>query len=408
MDHCQLCGGRAVEPLLDLGAHPSTSALLVERDQAEPAYGIAVAQCATCGLMQLTQPWPHEALIPRFEWMTYREPEDHLDGVVDTLMALLPVGSDGVVAGITTKDDTMLERFRQREGIRQVWRLDYRNDLELSVPHAGIESVQHAVTPHRLASVVDRRGPADLVIVRHILEHAEDIQEFLAGVATLVRSGGLLMLEVPDCTTGIAGHDYTMIWEEHSVYFTPETFFSVLARHGFTTVHKLVVPYRTENCLILIARKTGDIVEPIWPLPTASLANGRAYAADFQSVTARLQALFADYRLRGGIALYGAGHLTASFLNYHGLAEHVSFVVDDTPQKQGLFVPGARLPVVSSAVLAESGVMLCLLGLAPEHENKVIARNSAFIAQGGVFRSIFAGSRRAIHELFLPFDGDLS
>lgn len=77
-------------------------------------------------------------------------------------------------------------------------------------------------------------------------------------------------------------------------------------------------------------------------------------------------------------------------------------MIDDNPHKAGCFLPGARLPITGSAGLADSGVRLCLTCFAPENEDRVIARHSAFIDAGGRFLSIFPGSTRYL----LASDGD--
>ena len=83
-------------------------------------------------------------------------------------------------------------------------------------------------------------------------------------------------------------------------------------------------------------------------------------------------------------------------MNFHGLAELFDFVADDTPQKQGRFLPGARLPILPSEELVRRRVALCLLALSIGNEDRVIARNAAFVETGGTFRSIFAASPRSI------------
>ena len=100
--------------------------------------------------------------------------------------------------------------------------------------------------------------------------------------------------------------------------------------------------------------------------------------------------------------MYGAGHLTCAFVYFHDLAEEISFVVDDTPQKQGRFLPKCGVPIRPKEALDGAQTPLCLLGLSPEIEDKVIANNGRFVAAGGKFGSIFAASDRSMRKLLPP------
>jgi hypothetical protein len=95
--------------------------------------------------------------------------------------------------------------------------------------------------------------------------------------------------------------------------------------------------------------------------------------------------------------MFGAGHLAVTFLTIMNAPGLIDFVVDDNPNKRGLFMPGSRLPIVGSDVLhASPDVTLCLLGLNPLSEQKVMDRQAAFTARGGVFKSVFPSSAVAL------------
>ena len=320
--------------------------------------------------------------------------------MVEQLAGLPGITRDSVIAGLTSKDDTTLDRFRKR-GFHNVWRVDLASDLGVTDPCANIETVQKLATPARLAPISARRGLADLLIVRHIIEHAEDLKAFVEGCAALVRAGGYIMVELPDCSTSLSLQDYAMIWEEHSLYFVPETFAGVLGIGGFETLRTDIYPLPFENCIVEIARKTGRVARPAaTPSRRAAAGTLARYAAAWQPRTAALRSKLETWRReRGRIALFGAGHLACAFVNFHGLGDLVEFVADDTPQKQGLFLPGARLPIVPSTRLVEDGISLAILALSIGNEDRVIERNAAFANAGGAFTSIFAASPRSIRTL---------
>lgn len=397
MTPCGICGEATLREHIDVGEHPVASFFLERADAPERPARLALGQCETCGTIQSTAVVPHTALIPPYDWLPAREPEEHLDAVVERILGLDGVGTDLVIGALTYKDDTTVERFR-RKGFVRTWRIDLAEDLGVADPRASIETVQALTEPGRMAAIAGRHGAADILIVRHILEHAEDLSRFMAGLAELVRPGGLLMLEVPDCSTSLAHNDYCMIWEEHSFYFTPETFGQVLHLGGFELVDLHVYPLPFENSMVLLARRTAAS-GAFEPALEAQAQQGllERYAQAFDPARRELRETLEEVRrTRGPIALFGAGHLAHAFTNFMGVADLVDFVADDTPMKQGKFLPGARLPILPSGELVSRGIRLCLLALSINNENAVIGRNSAFVKGGGEFRSIFRTSPRSI------------
>jgi hypothetical protein len=397
---CLVCNSHRLTPRLDLGAHPVSSFFLRERNAPETAYNVTLGDCADCGTIQAMQPVPHHALVPPYDWLFAREPEEHLDATVENIVALPGVTTDCVVGALTYKDDTTVDRFR-RKGFQNTWRVSVRDDLGVDNPAANIETVQKLTTADRMAAIAAKHGAADILIVRHILEHAEDVQGFLAGLAAMVKPGGIIMVEVPDCTTSLKLNDYCMVWEEHSLYLTPKTFLGLLARAGFEPIRTDIYPLPFENSLVQLARRGTPQAAPLTPAEVAAeLTLLPAYAEAFPAKTAGLRAALTKLRAeKGPIALFGAGHLACHFVNFHGLADLIDFVADDTPQKQNLYLPGARLLILPSGEMVARGVKTCLFALSINNENNVVARNQAFLDQGGTFYSIFAASPRSVHAL---------
>jgi len=399
-NRCALCGKPTLTPLLNLGPQPICNRFLSHgAAEAEFRHPLVLGYCPDCDLAQLVDPVPAAQLAPPFDWISYNEPEGHLDGLTELLAALPGMTEGSRVGAVSFKDDTTLARL-ERLGLRGGWRIDPAGDLGIDRPGAGVETIQDRLTPERAAAIAERYGRADLLIVRHILEHAHDLASFVASLKTLTAPEGYLVLEVPDCSRAFAGRDYTTLWEEHPIYFTPDSFRRLCERCGFQVLQFLCYPYGFENSLVAVL-KTGATpgTQPETgqgaanPSPPAGEQLVAGFAADFPAVRDRVRSYLAG---EGKVALFGAGHLACTYLNLFDLAELVEFVADDNPHKQGLLMPGSRVPILRSAALLEDGINLALLSLSPEIEELVIGRNAGFSESGGSFASIFPFSRHAL------------
>ena len=394
---CLGCGAGRVEVLVDLGPQPPSNRF--ERADARPAdtHPLVVGQCNACALVQLLDPMSPAMAKSRFAWLTYNEPEGHLDDLAGRLRVLPGIDASSRIVGVTYKDDTTLARFN-RLGYANTYRYDMASDLDLPDPCAGLESIQGAIDEQRAAALAARHGVADLLMVRHILEHAHRPGIFLRALRSLVKPGGYLVFEMPDCTKFIGACDYSFLWEEHVTYFSEQSLRAFLKAAGIALQAIHLYPYPLEDSLIAVVRnapaaKEGAEVGGMG----AALAAGREFGARHAEAAERMRDLFSRWRRDDKrVAVFGAGHLAAKFINFFRLGGMVDCVIDDNAHKQELLMPGSRLPIRGSAALAS--IDLCLLSLNPESEQKVLAKNQSFLDRGGRFLSIFASSTRAAQK----------
>lgn len=402
MSVCRVCCTGPVESALALGRQP-VSSHFTATDQHAVAHDLSLGVCLACGVVQLVEPFPFRDLVPPYDWITYREPEEHLDGVVDALLSRVPLPSDAVILGLSFKDRSTLDRLK-RLGLSRCHLIDVVHDLGSTTPNANIESVPGLLTPDIAQKIRAERGPAHLIVARHVLEHAEEAGRFVATLGDMLVPGGALVLEVPDCTANLQRQDYTMLWEEHVTYFTAETLPQILAASGLTSIGLDTHPFPFEDVLVMTAVRGPGRGNKTHTVSAEAVARNVAlthqYAEAFGPWTERYRELCQRLTRDGRkLALYGAGHLSAAFVNFHGLGEYFAFVVDDTPQKQGLYLPGCGLPIVAREALNSDQIVACLMGFAPQIEDKVIANNAGFQEAGGSFYSIFADSQRSIRNV---------
>lgn len=393
---CIGCDSHTVKTIIDLGLQPPSNRFLASGKDACETHHLQFGYCSCCNLAQLVNPMPSDMVRSHHAWISYNEPEGHLDGLVDCLCEIGEVTERTRIFGVTYKDDSTLARFGKL-GVIDTYRLDQKTDLGINESLANLETIQSELTADRAREVADRIGLADIVFVRHILEHAHRPVELLEACQHLVKPGGLLVFEVPDCRKVLDGQDHCFIWEEHITYFVPETLKSFLKFAGFHDVIIKVYPYPMEDSLIAIVRN-----ERAAPIRPTALKNEESRLQHFGTSFLERGALIKNHlqslQAQGAqIVLFGAGHLAVKFINFYGLAPFLCGIIDDNPNKQDLFLPASALPIIDSHQLENGKIVLCLLTLNPESEQKVLKANAGYVERGGKFRSIFSASSNSIN-----------
>ncbi len=396
MKKCVACG-LEIKQALKIENQPISNRFLISQGEKEHTHPITVVQCSSCGLIQLVDLVPWRALVPLYSWIKYNEPEKHLDDFVKKLTSLDNINDKSKILGVSYKEDTTLARFTN-QGYNNIYRLDTKDDLGIENPNSGIESVQGEFTTDKIKEFVKKNGPYDLVIARHILEHCHNPKEFIASLKMLTADEGYIAFEIPDTSYSLKNNIYTMIWEEHTLYFTPETFRNFFSFFGLKVIDFLTYEYPNENSLAVITKIGGTQNKfPAQKELKEETARMESFASGFLNYKSVLHNYLSEYKKRkGSISFLGAGHHSISFINYFDLGKYIDFVADDNPKKQGMFMPGSSIPILGSDRLLKNDIKLCLTALSPESEEKVIQKNKEFLDKGGALTSIFRGSKYAL------------
>jgi hypothetical protein len=387
-NECKCCGAALTGLRLDLGELPACNRFL-KIDAVPETHPLVMAECPSCGLVQLAVYPPSAFVVPRVPWIRYREPETHLDNLAAKLMPSLPRAAQ--VLGIGPFDTPLLERLA---------RLGLGYDiLDLTAVGAGgeagrypyLETIQACLPA--LDPTAARGGPAHLVVCRYLLEHCHDPVPALVGLKRLLAPEGKLLIEVPDSEKFLSRADYSFIWEEHICYFSEPTLCRLATRAGFRVTWLMRYEGAFEDTLVAVL-ESSDEADVSTPAAEARSGWFHTYKENFSGVREAWQTRLRDLALGGrGIALLGVGHQAIMFVNVLGLQRFVSHVADDQTSKQGYYAPGIAAPIVPSTVLAaDPDIGSWLLAVSQQSQTEVRTKFAALLERGLRMYSIFPES----------------
>jgi hypothetical protein len=397
---CISCGEIGVIECLNLGAQPVSNRYPISVKDKLFTHPLKLGLCDKCGLVQLIAPMPPDEVTPIYNWLTYNEPEAHLDSLVESVCHKLEKESDSKILGITYKDDSTIARL-EKKGFKKSHRLDAEEDLMMYKSLASLETIQHMLNQVKAAEIVSRIGLSDIVVARHILEHAHNPRELMAAISTLCKPDGLIVIEIPDSAKVFNGGDHCFIWEEHLSYFTYKTLENFLKAAGFNNFQIYRYPYIMEDSLVAVienraSKKNYEVGYEIDEYKLAEL-----FASTFMSKKSKIKQLLNSLRSEGkSIVMFGAGHLSAKYVNLYDISSVLAGIIDDNPHKLGRTMPGSGLSIIASSELVKQRIDLCLLTLNPESERRVRKANAEYLEQGGEFVSIFSTSFDSLEKKY--------
>ena len=195
---------------------------------------------------------------------------------------------------------------------------------------------------------------ADLIVCRHVLEHIEDPDAFIAQVRRAVGDQqSIVFFEVPNSLWTIREGGIWDIIYEHCSYFSPHSLAYLFSKHGFRV---LAVNEVFGGQFLTIEAVPGD--GPAGDMGQQAdlerlTADARAFAANFAAKRDQWMTRLADLATSGkrGV-IWGAGSKGVTFLNALNAGDEIAAVVDINPRKQGKFIAGTAQRIVAPAELA--------------------------------------------------------
>jgi len=383
---CKICHQNSLKMIVDGGLQPICNRYLETQDKEEFKKQLILSQCQTCGTIQILDPFPIEEIVPKYNWIKYNEPEKHLDQLTKQICDITNINPCSKVIGLSYKDKPLVERLKS---LCNAYQIHPPNDFNAS--GLNIEDLLASFSKDKVKKFIEKNGRADVVIARHILEHTSNPILFVECIKEMLHPSGYIVFEVPDCKRAIETNDYTMIWEEHVLYFTKKNLLLFFEKTSLQTESFETYPYALEDVLIGITKKSSDKKNTyISDNVTDELTYGKRYGEKFLHISQKIKQRFKQLRQQyGEVVLLGAGHMACSFINLMDISNEINCVIDDHPSKQGLLMPLSHLPIKSSDYLMEKNIRVCISAINPENETKLISKFNKYVEKGGKFYSIY-------------------
>lgn len=382
-------------PLINFGAHPVAHHFVTDLSQPEYVQPVNLYLCEECGLLQIVDPVPPEMVYTNYVCLSSWKHQPHIPRLVQMVEQLPGLTKTSRIIEVGSNDGRFLQALRER-GFQNVLGIEPAQDAQEASRQNGVETIGAYFTIATAKDIVAKHGQFDLFIARQVFEHVTDLMDFRDAIQLVLANKGFVLIEVPDAALNLTAPDYSL-WEEHVNYFTLDTLRAFLARGNIRVTHSETVLFSGKTLVVVGEKHTGS------PLPTSQsyLNKIHTQAIVYRDRWPDFKEHFIGYLRRhkeagGRVAVYGAGCRCCSLINFVGLGPYIEFVADDQPEKQGKYMPGSHLPIVSGDELEKKSVNLCLLAVNTECEEKVIAKHPAFQEAGGQFASILPPSDRLL------------
>ena len=357
---CRHCGSSLAHEVIDLGHQPPSNAYLRAEQLALPevTYPLKVFVCTNCWLMQLPAHASADQLFtPDYSYFSSTSSSwcKHAKSFVIQAIDRLGLDENSYVVELASNDGYLLQYVKQKE-----------------IPCLGIEPTHATAEAARAKGIetleeffgsmlADKLPKADLIVANNVLAHVPDINDFVLGIACLLKPSGQASIEFPHLLKLLEGNQFDTIYHEHYSYLSLKAAQRIVRKAGLEVIDVEQLSTHGGSLRIWLAHEgkveVADSVaqvismEDAFALETCEAYVGfqqRAESAKFDLLKFLVSAKQNGKRVVG----YGAAAKGNTLLNYAGVrTDLLSFVADQAPSKQGKYLPGSHIPIVPPSCL---------------------------------------------------------
>jgi len=365
---CRFCGTALRHTFVDLGMSPLCESYLAaeQLNQMEPFYPLQVFVCQKCFLVQLQEYVSAESIFTEYAYFSsYSESWlAHAKSYTVQMIERFALGPYSQVVEVASNDGYLLQYF-VAAGIPSLG-IEPAANVAAAAAKKGVPTLVQFFDRESAGRLAAEGKKADLLLGNNVLAQVPDVNSFVAGLAVLLKPGGVITMEFPHLMSLMEQSQFDTIYHEHFSYFSLLSAEKIFSAAGLALFDVELLPTHGGSLRIYACHKddggkneSSRLISLRAKEEAVGLSKLDSYGVFAERVKETKYALLEfliDARRDGKqVAGYGAPGKGNTLLNYCGIrSDLLTYTVDRNPYKQGKFLPGSHIPICSPERIAET------------------------------------------------------
>lgn len=359
---CRHCQSSLTLSFADLGSSPPSNSYLTQDKLSAPErwYPLRVLTCTNCWLVQ-TEDFAKRDEFFSADYAYFSSFSDswlkHSEAYVAAMVGRFGLDAGSLVVEVASNDGYLLQYVKARD--IPTLGIEPTASTAKVAREKGIETIEEFFGVDLAQRLVNEGKAADLTAANNVLAHVPDINDFVAGFATLLKPGGVSTFEFPHLMRLVEGAQFDTIYHEHYSYLSLTAVTRIFAANGLAvfdveeiTTHGgslRVFAQRSDSGQQAVSERVAAMLEREGAVGVTTEGYYASLQQAAERIATELVAFLAEARQQGKtVAGYGAAAKGNTLMNFAGVRPHLlPWIVDRNPAKQATLAPGTRIPIVA-------------------------------------------------------------
>ena len=357
--NCRFCNTNLTKIFVDLGMSPLANSFLTTDmlEKEERFYPLQAFVCDKCFLVQLPEIESPENIFRDYAYFSsYSETWlKHSENYVNAMLQRFDFDSKSLVVEIASNDGYLLQFFKKKDV--PVLGIEPAENVAKVAEQKGIPTLVKFFSEKTANELLSEDKKADLIVGNNVLAHVPNLNDFVEGMRVLLKPNGVITMEFPHLLQLIKQNQFDTIYHEHFSYF------SFLTVQKIFSFHKLIIfdveelsthggslrifAKHFENDSHNVSDRVSELLEKEKKFGLENIKAYTSFSEKVKTTKKKINEFFNRAKNENKkIVCYGASAKGNTLLNYCGIGtDFVDYAVDQSPYKQGLYLPGTHIPI---------------------------------------------------------------
>ena len=393
---CRQCNSSDLTLAIKIKETPTANSF-VKKSQitlTQPKYPLNVYFCNSCKHLQLV-----DVIDPQYLYKNYlyvsgtskifvKHFKNYFKSIKENYF------KNGLIIDIGSNDGTLLSFFKE-DGF-EVLGIEPAKKIANEALNKGIPTLIDFFSNELSKKILTSHGSAAVITANNVFAHIDNPKSFLKGIKTLIKgSKGIFIVEVSYLLDVIKDNLFDTIYHEHLDYHSIISLNRFFIENGLEIFNIEHVDSHGGSVRVFTQIIDGqfEISNSVKEFLLNEIESGLdrietylQFSKKINNIGSELKTFLKLLKSKGKTIIgYGAPAKATTLMYHFDIGpEIISYIIDDSKWKQGLYTPGMHIPIVSKNHLKEQKPDYILI-LAWNFASSIIKNNKDFHSKGGKF-----------------------
>ena len=360
-DICRACSSKDLFSGIDLGELPIANELFLEPAKYE-LFPLNLKICSNCGLGQVRDAISSNRLFRNYRYLSSISSTFlcHAKKYAEEVLEHLDWRRDDWILEIASNDGYLLKNFVEHG--KTVLGIEPAINIAQIARSAGIPTINEFFSSKIAKQLLVEYGYPRLIIANNVLAHVPDIQDFTEGLSILMNERTYTSIENPSIMNLPNSMQFDSIYHEHYSYLSATAVSKLMNRFGLFLSHVERIETHGGSNRYWISKNQGEESSTVANIIESELSSGLLNESIWQDFAFKVRVLIHEFHLfieemsshDQIIAGYGAAAKASTLINAARIGPNkITYIVDESPEKVGRFMPAPMIPIVGSEHLSK-------------------------------------------------------